>query len=233
MIVEVERVVVSAELEDPLPCRRRRPDERDEVDPAVVHGARAEGAEKVVGHADAVERAIARSRERRLRDGELVLNAAEDVHIIAAGAPNNSRSAVLYGVFNEENTHVQWRLRHQFPGIRNEHAQDLGLRRELNVDDVRYGTLEGARDIFLANSYGYGLSPTCPDAFAAHDNSELQTDERAVFDENQLPIESSTAAHACAAATGVKRKSPMRGWRIFWLMPRRRVSVLSARPRSA
>ncbi len=135
------------------------------------------------------------------RDGELVLDAAEDVHIVAAGAPNNSRSAVLYGVFNEQNTHVQWRLRHQFPGIRNEHAQALGLRRELILDDVRYGTLEGAREIFLANSYGYGLSPACPDDFAAHDNSELSTFERAIFDENALPIESSTAAHACAAAT--------------------------------
>jgi hypothetical protein len=134
-------------------------------------------------------------------EGELTLAAPVDLHIVGSGAPHNSRSAVVYGVFNEENTHAQWRLRHQLPAIRNEHAQALGLRRQLLVDDVTYGTLDDARALFAPNPYGYGLANACPSGFSPHQTPALETRARAVFDPTQLPIESSTAAHVCAAAT--------------------------------
>lgn len=135
------------------------------------------------------------------RDGELTREAAVALHIVAAGAPHDSRSAVVYGVLTEDNTQVQWRLRHQFPGIRNEHAEALGLRRHFEIDDVQYGSVADARDRFLTNPYGYGLVPSCPTDFTPHATSALVTDERAIFDDTPLPVESSTAAHVCARAT--------------------------------
>ncbi len=136
------------------------------------------------------------------RDGELALAAVTTFSVMLSGLPDDSRSAVVYGVFDRENQHIQWRLRHQFPNIRNEHAQMLGLRRRFIVDDIGYGTISGVPDIFLTNPYGYGLlGNSCPPDFSPHDGELIDTEVRAVFDEVPLPIDSATAAQACGIAT--------------------------------
>lgn len=135
------------------------------------------------------------------RDGELTRAANAQLHVVGTGAPHDSRSAIVYGVLNRENTRVQWRLRHQFPGIRNEHAQALGLRRYFEIDEVGYGSVEGVRDLLALNPYGYGLAPACPASFAPHETSPLATQERAIFDDTPLPVESSTSPLVCARAT--------------------------------
>ncbi len=43
------------------------------------------------------------------------------------------QSYSLYGIFDATNTYVQWRGRHQFPGLSHEDAQALGLRRLYRV----------------------------------------------------------------------------------------------------
>lgn len=151
----------------------------------------------------AIER-IPRDVDLRLRyhrDGELFLETLVDAHVVATGAPHNSRSAIVYGVFDRLNTHVQWRLRHQFPAIRNEHAQALGLRRELTVDAVTYGTLDSVQERFVENPYGYGHLNACPPEFEPHANEVLHTITRAVFDTVEMPIASSDAPHVCGEAT--------------------------------
>ncbi len=67
-------------------------------------------------------------RLRYNRDGEIFLNATVTYNVVGSGPPN-TRSAQVYGVFDETNDQVQWRLRHTFPTVRNEAATALGLRR--------------------------------------------------------------------------------------------------------
>jgi hypothetical protein len=141
-------------------------------------------------------------RLRYHRDGEMTLDADVAAHLILSEKGSNSRSAIVYGVFNEENTHIQWRLRHQFPAIRNFHAQTLGLRRDLRIEDVTYGSIPDARDLLQYNPYGYALFASCPADFEAHVNGGvLLTQERAIFDKIALPLDSGEMPHACSAAT--------------------------------
>lgn len=140
-------------------------------------------------------------RLRYHRDGELFLETLVDHHTVLSGLPHLSRSAVVYGVFDADNTHVQWRLRHQFPAIRNEHAQALGLRRDFTVEDISTGTLQGMRDRLVANPYGYALDPACPASFDAHAGGPVTTLTRAVFDPVELALTASDHAIACGAAT--------------------------------
>jgi hypothetical protein len=91
---------------------------------------------------------------------------------------------------------VQWRGRHQFPTIRNEQATELGLRRDLVVTDQVYGTEALATP---DNPYGYGVD--CPTDFVSAGLSDAQTDERAVFDAEDLPLSASDASTVCAQAT--------------------------------
>ena len=69
-------------------------------------------------------------RLRYHRDGEISLEAPVLFNVVGVGPAHLSRSLLVYGVFNENNTLVQWRARNQFPTIRNEQATELGLRRE-------------------------------------------------------------------------------------------------------
>lgn len=153
-------------------------------------------------YSTAVERAPrdVRLRLRYHRDGELFLDAPLAYHMVATGRPHESRSAVVYGVFNEVNTRAQWRLRHLFPAIRNEEAQHLGLRRTFRVEDVTYGRLDFAREFLADNPYGYGVVDVCPAGFSPHANAVIETSARAVFDEAELPIASSDAPHLCATS---------------------------------
>lgn len=135
------------------------------------------------------------------RDGELTLEAPVSMHVVGSGAPHEARSAVVYGVLDAENVRTQWRLRHQFPGLRNLHAQRLGLRRDFQVEGVTFGALPDGRAPFADNPYGYGMVADCPAGFQPHDTDVLETDGRAIFDPNELPVASYTEPLVCARAT--------------------------------
>lgn len=137
-----------------------------------------------------------RIRLRYHRDGALALNAETVFNVIGSGDPWANRSLVVYGVFDQDNEHIQWRGRHQFPTIRNHQAEDLGLRRTFSVDRPTYGTYDTA---FEQSPYGYGIS--CPGFFTPTELSAVSTDERAIFVPERLPDASFDASQACARAT--------------------------------
>ena len=134
-------------------------------------------------------------RLRYHRDGELALEAATVFNVVGAGPPHTHRSLLVYGVFDETNQAIQWRSRHQFPTLRNQRAEGLGLRRNFTVRDQRFGTPLGDAD---GNPYGYGV--TCPPFFAETELEEVFTNERAVFNAEDLPVQASAAAMVCAEA---------------------------------
>lgn len=135
-------------------------------------------------------------RLRYHRDGELALDAPTVFNVVGPGDPHSHRSYVVYGVFDETNQRVQWRGRHHFPTLRNEEATELGLRRWLQVEQETYGTADfGSR----RNPYAYG--ETCPRSFDDAGLGAVETFERAVFDEEDLPLAASEHSAVCAAAT--------------------------------
>ncbi len=137
-------------------------------------------------------------RLRYHREGELTLPAAVKLNIIGAGPAWSHRSLVVYGVFDEENTHVQWRARHQFPALRNEEVQELGLRRTFRISEPRYGDLDQA---FGESPYGYASTPACPGELTPLGWAPIDTLERAVFHEDELPDAASAASIVCAPST--------------------------------
>jgi hypothetical protein len=174
------------------------------LEPVHRHIAANCGTRRLCGSFSVAVELVPRDIQLRLRyhrDGELFLDAPLDVNIIGSGPPHNSRSAIVYGVFNEENNHVQWRLRHQFPTIRNQQAQELGLSRDFRIEDVSYGDIPNLQDNIFDNPYVYGAGPACPGNFTPHNNEVLNTSARAVFDFVPLPLDASTFPHVCAAAT--------------------------------
>jgi hypothetical protein len=137
-------------------------------------------------------------RLRYHRDGELTLPAPVSLNIIGAGPAWSHRSLVVYGVFDEGNTQVQWRARHQFPTLRNEEVQELGLRRTFRVSEPRYGDLDQA---FERSPYGYASTPVCPGDLAPLGWAPIETSARAVFQGEELPDAASTASIVCAQST--------------------------------
>ncbi|MDY7226582.1 hypothetical protein [Hyalangium rubrum] len=137
-------------------------------------------------------------RLRYHREGELMLPASVNVNLIGSGPAYSHRSLIVYGVFNEANTQVQWRARHQFPTLRNEEVQELGLRRTFRISDPRYGELEQPFDV---NPYGYASTPACPPAFSPLEWAPIETSERAVFHGDAMPDAASTASRVCARST--------------------------------
>ncbi len=135
-------------------------------------------------------------RLRYHRDGELALDADTVFNVVGVGDPWSNRSYIVYGVLDALNERVQWRGRHQFPTLRNEDASELGLRRDLRIADEAYGTATFATP---DNPYGYGVD--CPTDFEATGLPQVETNERAVFDAEDLPIEASDASTICAQAT--------------------------------
>lgn len=119
-------------------------------------------------------------------------------HVVGQGAAHLSRSLLVYGVFNETNTRVQWRARHQFPALRNEEVQALGLRRWFSVSDRSAGDWEGAP---AGNPYGYGITALCPAGFATLPPQTATTSERAVFEEADVPLSTSAFEVVCGRAT--------------------------------
>lgn len=138
-----------------------------------------------------------RLRMRYHRNGPLSLTPATTYNTVSVGPAHQSRSLVVYGVFDESNKQVQWRARHQFPTIRNEQATELGLRRSFRVTDANFGDLPDV----AGNPYGYGASPICPIDFTNLPWPERKTQERAIFETNALPLSASTASGVCATAT--------------------------------
>ncbi len=137
------------------------------------------------------------------RDGAMTLPATVTYNIVGLGPPHLSRSLLVYGVFDESNNRMQWRARHQFPTLRNQQVQDLGLRRWFKVADPAYGDLG---PVVLENPYGYGLADSCPPGLAALGFGPLETTERAIFDSNTLPLSASTSPAVCARATTTDAK---------------------------
>jgi hypothetical protein len=137
-------------------------------------------------------------RLRYHRDGELTLPASVKLNIIGAGPAWSHRSLAVYGVFDEGNTQVQWRARHQFPTLRNEEVQELGLRRTFRISDPRYGDIGQAFD---ESPYGYAFHPACPGELTPLGWAPIETLERAVFQGEQLPDAASVASIVCAQST--------------------------------
>lgn len=134
-------------------------------------------------------------RLRWHRDGELALVAPTVYNAVGRGDPATHRSLAVYGVFDEQNRHVQWRARHQFPTIRNEQAEALGLRRWFRVEAPTFGA---APDLGRQDPYGYGAR--CPSG-TPWDAPPVETEARAVFVPEPVPDEAGRAAAVCGRAT--------------------------------
>lgn len=146
----------------------------------------------------------ARLQLRYHRDGEVVLPAPTTLNVVdASAAPNKNRSLVVYGVFDETNSHVQWRARHVFPFVRNEEATALGLRRQFEVRDMRFGADIPEAFADLDNPYGYGDGRALSryQAFTALDWQTVATEERAIFSPEALPVSVEAAEAAIVAST--------------------------------
>ena len=135
-------------------------------------------------------------RLRYHRDGVVSLDASTLFNVVGPGPAHSHRSLLVYGVLDKLNHAVQWRARHRFPTIRNEQAEELGLRRRFVIEAQRFGDL----DLDLSNNpYAYGVD--CPPSFTALDLATVETDARAVFNPDDLPPGASAAATVCANAT--------------------------------
>ncbi len=142
-------------------------------------------------------------RLRYHEDGELSLNSQIVYNVIGTGPSFTNRSFLVYGVFTENNRRIQWRGRHRFPTLRNEQVQALGLRRRFEVTEHAYGT---SAFPFVNNPYGYALA--CPASFVPLGFASVTTEDRAVFDTADLPLEASTAAMVCARVTVHEPREP-------------------------
>jgi hypothetical protein len=172
-----------------------------ELDPVHIHEEVDCGVNALCGshsiHVPIQPRAVS-LRLRYHRDGELALDAYTNFNTISGGPPHAARSYVAYGVFDQSNQWVQWRGRHQFPTLRNEQAEEYGLRRQLTISDQVYGTPSSSLATG-SNLYGYG--GTCPSDFVDAGLVPVQTTARAVFETDTLPIEASPDSTVCATAT--------------------------------
>ncbi|MHB8878845.1 MAG: hypothetical protein ACYC8T_34525 [Myxococcaceae bacterium] len=141
-------------------------------------------------------------RLRYSRRGEMALDAPVRFNVVGTGPAFSNRSLLVYGVFDETNTHAQWRARHVFPTLRNEQVTALGLRRSFMLTDERYGTIPEAALPNAENPYGYGFAPACPADFLRTDQlAPVQTTDRAVFDGAGLPLAAVNAVQLCATST--------------------------------
>lgn len=135
-------------------------------------------------------------RLRYHREGKLALETDSVYNVVDEGPAHSSRSLAIYGVFDEGNSWVQWRGRHQFPTLRNEEAQYYGLRRWFQVDEQRHGSAELRSGL---NPYAYGEG--CPGTFEALDLPAVETTDRAVFNDEELPTSASASSLVCGSST--------------------------------
>ncbi len=146
-----------------------------------------------------------RLRLRYHEDGAMTLDAPLTYNIIGAGPDYSHRSLLVYGVFNEDNTFVQWRARHQFPTLRNTEVQELGLRRYFRIEGQRHGALDASDlppELLALDPYAYAFAPACPASLQPLAAPTLvETWGRAVFNDVGLPLAASTSPAVCAEAT--------------------------------
>ncbi|MGI5863825.1 MAG: hypothetical protein ACOX6T_17460 [Myxococcales bacterium] len=148
-------------------------------------------------HVEKVPRRV-RLQLRYHFDGEMTLPAEVNLNVVGEGPPHKSRSLIVYGVFDETNTRVQWRARHQFPALRNQEVQELGLRRFVRISEQRYGDLLWIPE---DNPYGYGVGSAWTGRLVPLDWPAIEMTERAVFDTHALPLSASAFSAVCARAT--------------------------------
>ena len=137
-------------------------------------------------------------RLRYHRAGDVFLKPPVNVNLVGEGPAHTNRSLLVYGVFDATNVQVQWRSRHQFPALRNEQAQELGLRRAFFIAEPQHGD---ASPPFDTNPYGYAFVTACPPGLALLGWTELSTTDRAVFDPNMMPLTASVSPIVCARST--------------------------------
>ncbi|MEQ1565403.1 MAG: hypothetical protein ABMA64_07175 [Myxococcota bacterium] len=177
-----------------------------ELEPVHVHVPVDCGATSLCGSATVAMPIEPRDVKLRLRyhpDGELALDGRTVYNVVGPGPAHTQRSLIVYGVFDETNTQLQWRARHQLPTLRNEKAESLGLRRRFVVSDQRFG--DGVLTS-PANPYGYGAA--CPDTFTATGFGLVATEDRARFDDDILPDGARDVSTVCATATVTDATGP-------------------------
>lgn len=139
-----------------------------------------------------------RLRLRYHREGQMILDSPLIINRVGTGPAHTNRSAIIYGVFNEQNLRVQWRARHQFPTLRNEDVQRLGLRRYFSISDPVHGAVSLPMD---GNPYGYGFAQRCPGGLSELGWLPVETNERAVFHPNETPVPAYPSPLFCATST--------------------------------
>lgn len=167
-------------------------------------------------------------RLRYHEDGELALDAYTQLNVVGPGPLHSHRSLLVYGVFDRKNQAIQWRARHRFPTIRNAEAERLGLRRVFHIEgqravpDDRFAVVDaqtGANPFdpggfggplpggagepdagkkAVDNPYFYGVE--CPPELTSLGLKPVETQERAVFQPDDLPSSASGAPAVCATS---------------------------------
>ncbi|MCX6127916.1 MAG: hypothetical protein NTX25_02485 [Proteobacteria bacterium] len=94
-----------------------------------------------------------RLRLRFHKDSELADLAEFPVVIVKSSSPFK-RSFYIYGIFDTSNTYVQWRGRHQFPGLSHEQAEAYGLRRAYRIQNVEAQIPSSEPDSVNPSLYG-------------------------------------------------------------------------------
>jgi len=142
-------------------------------------------------------------RLRYHKDGALTLGAPVVFNVVGSGPPHLARSLVLYGVFDEINLHVQWRARHQFPTLRNQQVEDLGLRRYFRVESPRFGDLSSVDPL---NPYSYAFASRCPTELTALGWAVTATTTRAIFSLETVPVPAYESPSLCGESTVLDAK---------------------------
>jgi len=135
---------------------------------------------------------------RYSKGSELTLPAEVTLNVVGPGPAPSHRSLVVYGVFDEGNHHVQWRARHQFPDLRNEEVEALGLRRTFRVSEAGSGAVGPLPE---DNPYGYAFAEGCPAGMTPLGFAPLETQDRAIFEDQALPLSASADPLICAQST--------------------------------
>ena len=165
-------------------------------------------------------------RLRYHHGGSLASESTVNFNVVGSGPPHLNRSLVLYGVFDQTNAHVQWRARHQFPTLRNQQVQDLGLRRFFRVENPSFGDLGGPVE---GNPYGYAFAPRCPNQFVPLNWALAATTTRAIFAAQTVPVVAFDAPVICGESTVTDAKGTFVGTAVAQKNPQTRPAFPSLR----
>ncbi len=165
-------------------------------------------------------------RLRYHHDGSLAAVSTVTFNVVGSGPAHLSRSLLIYGVFDATNTHVQWRARHQFPTLRNQQVQDLGLRRFFRVENPSVGDLQGQID---GNPYAYAFARGCPDHFIPLGWAVAATTTRAIFAAESVPVTAFDAPVICGESTVTDAKGTFSAAALAQKNPQTRAAFPSLR----